>query len=179
MKKLIISLLVISLLPTLVHANGDPVITYSAGIRSCNPIPLKVTEVQVAREDLTIDIAFPYTSVHVTYRLKNNSNKDIHVDYGFPVDFSGKADGPSGYVGNEWNESIHEVGVADRAVRSIKFRLDGAERPWTRADEVVKTGITYEDEETGKEIEIEEYRLWTYTVLDIPAGETVVLDVEY
>ena len=179
MKKYLLGLLALAILPALAHANGDPVISYSASIRSCNPIPLKVAEVQVVREDLMINIAIPYTSVSVTYRLKNKSDKPIHVDYGFPVDFSGKADGPYGYVGNEWNDSFHEVGVADRAVRNIKFRLDGAERPWTRADEVLKTGITYEDEETGKEIEIEEYRLWTYTVLDIPASETAVLEVEY
>ena len=179
MKKLLFCLLALAFMPALLLANGDPVISYSAGIRSCNPIPLKVSEVQVVREDLKIDIAIPFTSVSVTYRLKNNSGKDIHVDYGFPVDFSGKADGPYGFAGNDWNESLQEVGVADRAVRNVKFRLDGAERAWTRADEVVKTGVTYEDEETGKEIEIEEYRLWTYTVLDIPAGETVVLEVEY
>jgi len=179
MKKILLSLLTLALLPAMAHANGDPVISYSASIRSCNPIPLKVTEVQVVREDLDISIAIPYSAVRVAYRLKNNSGKDIHVDYGFPVDFSGKADGPYGFDGNDMNESLQEVGVADRAVRNVRFRLDGAERPWTRADEVVKTGITYEDEETGQSIEIEEYRLWTYTVLDIPAGETVVLEVEY
>ena len=179
MKKILLTIMALAILPALVHANGDPVISYSAGIRSCNPIPLKVTEVQVVREDLVIDIDIPYSSVRVTYRLKNNSGKDIHVDYGFPVDFSGKAAGPYGFEGNDWNESLQEVGVADRAVRSVKFRLDGAERSWTRADEVVKTGAVYEDEETGENIEIEEYRLWTYTVLDIPAGETVVLEVEY
>ena len=71
------------------------------------------------------------------------------------------------------------MGVADRAVRAVKFQLDGTELPWSRADEVVKTGETYEDEETGEIVEINRYRLWTYTVLDIPAGETVVMQVDY
>ena len=99
MKKYFFTLLVLSFLPALLHANGDPVISYSANIRSCNPIPLKVTEVQVVREDLDINIAIPYTTVRVAYRLKNNAKKPIHVDYGFPVDFSGKATGDYGFVG--------------------------------------------------------------------------------
>ena len=179
MKRILLSLLVLAFLPALSHANGDPVISYSAGIRSCNPIPLKVTDVQVVREDLDISIAFPYSTVRVAYRLKNNSNKPIHVDYGFPVDFSGKADGPHAFVGDDMNEDLYETGVVDRAVRSVKFRLDGAELPWTHSDEVVKTGEVYEDDETGEEVELEVFRLWTYTVLDIPAGETVVLQVDY
>ena len=179
MKKYFFLLLVFAFLPVLLHANGDPVISYSAWIRSCNPIPLKVTEVQVVREDLDINVGMPFTSVRVAYRLKNNSKKPIHVDYGFPVDFGGTAKGDYGFEGDDMTEDLHEVGVADRAVRSIKFQLDGAELPWTRSDEVVKTGEVYEDEDTGEQVEITRYRLWTYTVLDIPAGETVVLQVDY
>lgn len=179
MKKLLFTFLLLVSLPLLLHANGDPVISYSAGIRSCNPIPLKVTDVQVVREDLDINVALPYSTVRVAYRLKNNSGKPIHVDYGFPVDFTGKASGDYGFKGDDMTEDLYEVGVADRSVRAIKFRLDGKELPWTRSDEVVKTGEVYEDEETGEKIEITVYRLWTYTVLDIPAGETVVLQVDY
>ena len=101
------------------------------------------------------------------------------MDYGFPVDFNGKADGPHGFEGDEMTEDLYEVGVADRAVRNIRFRLDGADLTWTRSDEVVKTGEKYEDEETGEIYEPQVYRLWTYTVLDIPAGQTVVLEVSY
>ena len=179
MKKYFFTLLVLAFLPALLQANGDPVISYSANIRSCNPIPLKVTEVQVVREDLDINVALPYTTVRVAYRLKNNSKKPIHVDYGFPVDFSAKAGDDYGFEGDDMSESLYEVGVADRAVRKIKFLLDGKELPWTSADEVVKTGEVFEDEETGEKIEPEMYRLWTYTVLDIPAGGTVVLQVDY
>lgn len=179
MKKFFLSLLAVVFLPTLLLANGDPVISYSAWIRSCNPIPLKVTEVQVVREDLDINVGLPFTSVRVAYRLKNNSNKPIHVDYGFPVDFGGTAKGAYGFEGDDMTEDLHEVGVADRAIRGIKFQLDGTELSWTRSDEVVKTGEVYEDEDTGEQVEITRYRLWTYTVLDIPAGETVVLQVDY
>lgn len=179
MKKHLFSLLALAFLPALLLANGDPVISYSAWIRSCNPVPRKVTEVQVVREDLDINVGIPFTSVKVAYRLKNNSDKPIHVDYGFPVDFGGTAKGPYGFKDDDMTEDLYEVGVADRAVRGIKFRLDGAELPWTRADEVVKTGEIYEDEDTGQQVEITRYRLWTYTVLDLPAGETVVLQVDY
>ncbi|MBR3065269.1 MAG: hypothetical protein IKG90_06445 [Bacteroidales bacterium] len=179
MKRYLLPLLALAFLPSLLHANGDPVISYSARIRSCNPIPLKVTEVQVVREDLDINVALPFTTVRVAYRLKNNSKKAIHVDYGFPVDFSEIAKGAYGFEGDEISEDLYEVGVADRAVRAVKFQLDGTELPWSRSDEVVKTGETYEDEETGEIVEINRYRLWTYTVLDIPAGETVVMQVDY
>ena len=179
MKKYFFTLLVLAFLPALLFANGDPVISYSANIRSCNPIPLKVTEVQVVREDLDINVALPYATVRVAYRLKNNSREPIHVDYGFPVDFFGRAAGDYGFEGDDMSEDLYEVGVADRSVRSIKFLLDGKELPWTRSDEVVKTGEAYEDEETGETIEPEMYRLWTYTVLDIPSGGTVVLEVDY
>lgn len=179
MKRYLLPLLALAFLPALLHANGDPVISYSARVRSCNPIPLKVTEVQVVREDLDINVALPFTTVRVAYRLKNNSQKAIHVDYGFPVDFSETAKGAYGFEGDEISEDLYEVGVADRAVRAVKFQLDGTELPWSRSDEVVKTGETYEDEETGEIFEINRYRLWTYTVLDIPAGETVVMQVDY
>lgn len=179
MKKYLFPLMLLAFVPALLHANGDPVISYSAHIRSCNPVPLKVTDVQVVREDLEISVSIPYSAVRVAYRLKNNSNKPIHVDYGFPVDFSGQAAGDEGFIGDEMSEDLYETGVAGRAVRDIKFQLDGVELPWTRADEVAKTGEVYEDEETGETVEIEVYRLWTYTVLDIPAGGTVVLQVDY
>ena len=179
MKKLLLTLLAIAFAPALLHANGDPVISYSAHIRSCNPIPLKVTDVQVVREDLEISVSIPYSAVRVAYRLKNNSKGPIHVDYGFPIDFAGKADGPHGFVGDDMSEDLYEVGVADRAVRNIRFRLDGTELKWTRANEVAKTGDVYEDEDTGETVELTVYRLWTYTVLDIPASETAVLEVEY
>ena len=176
MKKIFLTLLALVAMPLFVLANGDPVISYSASIRSCNPVPLKVSDVQVVREDLRIDVKLPYTSVKVSYRLKNSSANPIHVDYGFPVDFDGRADETQGYDGNEWSESMSEVGVAGRAVRDVHFRLDGAELPWTRSDSVVKLDeFEYEDETYI----IDVCRLWTYTVLDIPAGATVTLEVNY
>lgn len=178
MKKTLVSLLALLVLPWLSLANGDPVISYSANIRSCNPVPLKVAEVQVVREDLNIDVKLPYTHVRVAYNLRNSSAAPIHVDYGFPVDFSGKLGEKEGYSGNEWNESIHESGISGRAVRDVHFRLDGRELEWTRSDSIVKTGYTYEDI-NGETVEEELYRLWTYTVLDIPVGATVTLEVDY
>ena len=76
MKRYLLPLLALVFLPALLHANGDPVISYSARVRSCNPIPLKVTEVQVVREDLDINVALPFTTVRVAYRLKNNSKSE-------------------------------------------------------------------------------------------------------
>ena len=177
MKRSLLSLLALALCPFLLHANGDPVISYSANIRSCNPVPLKVADVQVVREDLRIDVKLPYTSVKVSYRLKNSSANPIHVDYGFPVDFDGRVDNPEGYDGYGWSESLQETGIAGRAVRDVHFRLDGAELPWTRSDTIVKLD-EFEDED-GETVVIDVCRLWTYTVLDIPAGATATLEVSY
>ncbi|MBQ9661271.1 MAG: hypothetical protein IJV37_08470 [Bacteroidales bacterium] len=177
MKKYLFSLLALLALPLLLHANGDPVISYSAAIRSCNPVPLKVSDVQVVREDLNIKVKLPYTEVRVAYRLKNASAGPIHVDYGFPIDFDGDMADEAGFDKGGEYESLHERGLKGRAVRDVHFRLDGKELPWTRSDSIVKTD-SYEDED-GRTVDIEVCRLWTYTVLDIPAGATVSLEVDY
>ena len=177
MKRVLFSLFVCLALPWLTRANGDPVISYSASIRSCNPVPLKVADVQVVREDLTIKMKLPYSEVKVAYRLRNASSQPIHVDYGFPVDFSDTMTNPASFKGSDWNDSLSETGIGARAVRDVHFRLDGRELDWTNADSIVKLD-EYEDEE-GNMVDIKVCRLWTYTVLDIPAGATVTLEVSY
>ncbi len=180
MKKLIITLFIGLTFAPCIRANGDPVIAYSANIRSCNPVPLKVSEVQVVREDLNIRVRIPYTEVSVVYRLKNSSATPIHVDYGFPVDYGEDKDSaPGTFTTDEWSASLAEAGVRGRAVRDVHFRLDGRELTWTHADEIVKLDESYVDEETGETVELKCNRLWTYTVLDIPAGATVTLEVDY
>lgn len=178
MKRFLLSLLALAALPALLHANGDPVIAYSAAIRSSNPIPLKVTRVQVEREDLNIKVMQPYTEVSVVYRLRNASAEPIHVDYGFPVDFNGYIGQNEGFEESDYSESLFEKGVDSRAVRDIRFRLDGKELPWTHSDEFVVVD-QYIDEESGNMVYYNQCRLWTYTVLDIPAGATVTLEVGY
>ena len=160
------------LLSAVAHANGDPVLSYSANVLSSNPVPLKVSEVEVAREDLSIKVKLPYSSVLVKYTLKNSSAKDIHVDYGFPVDFSGTFDAPHAFVNDDWTESLSEDGISSLAVKDISFSLNGKSLAWKHSNTVVKTGESYYDEELEKTIEPKMCRLWTYTVLDIPAGET-------
>lgn len=167
------------LLPSAAFANGDPVLSYSASIRSCNPVPLKVSEVEVAREDLSIKIALPYSRVLVKYTLKNSSAKDIHVDYGFPVDFVGSFNAPHGFVMDYWTESLSEDGIAGLAVKDISFALDGKKLDWQHSDTVYKTEEPYYDEELEMTVEPSMCRLWTYTVLDIPAGSTVTLEISY
>lgn len=177
MKRIVLSLLALAA-SVVALANGDPVISYSAFIRSSNPVPLKVSEVQVVREDLSIKLGLPYTEVSVVYQLRNSSLKPIHVDYGFPIDFSGAFGQKEGFDGDEYGESLYEVGIEKRAVRDIHFRLDGRELSWERADEVV-TDEGYLDEESGMMVYTNSCRLWTYTVLDIAPGRTVTLEVSY
>lgn len=178
MKRILSLLLALVVAPALLLANGDPVISYSAFIRSCNPVPLKVSEVQVVREDLGIKLGLPYTEVSVAYQLRNSSLKPIHVDYGFPIDFSGAFGQKEGFVGDEYGESLYERGIEKRAVRDIHFRLDGKELSWERANDVISEE-GYIDEESGMMVYINSCRLWTYTVLDIAPGKTVTLEVSY
>ena len=84
MKRSLLCLLVLAICPVLLHANGDPV-------------PPKVSDVQVVREDLRIDVKLPYTNVKVACRLKDSSADPIHADYGFPVDFDGRMDDAPGF----------------------------------------------------------------------------------
>lgn len=178
MKRFLFFMLALAALPTLLRANGDPVISYSAYIRSCNPVPLKVSEVQVVRENLDVKLMVPYTGVSVAYLLRNSSSKPIHVDYGFPIDFSGAFGQKEGFEGNEYSESLSEVGIEKRAVRDVHFRLDGRELSWKRAEDVIVVD-EYIDDESGMTVYVNNCRLWTYTVLDIPAGATVKLEVSY
>lgn len=176
--KRILSLFLALAASVVAQANGDPVISYSAFIRSSNPVPLKVSEVRVVREDLNIKLGLPYTEVSVAYQLRNTTLKPIHVDYGFPIDFRGAFGQKEGFDGGEYGESLYEVGIENRAVRDIHFRLDGRELSWERADDVISEE-GYIDEESGMMVYINSCRLWTYTVLDIPAGKTVSLEVNY
>ena len=98
MKRSLLCLLVLAICPVLLHANGDPV-------------PPKVSDVQVVREDLRIDVKLPCTNVKVAYRLKDSSADPIHADYGFPVDFDGRMDDAPGFSGDVWSASLSEVGV--------------------------------------------------------------------
>lgn len=167
-------------LPSVARANGDPVISYSANIRSCNPVPLKVSEVQIVREDLNIKLMVPYTDVTVKYRLKNNSARSFSIDYGFPLDFTGKPGDPHDFkYGDDWSESRTERGIADKAVRDIRFFLDGRELAWTRADAVVTEESTYEDEDMGTCISPAVSRLWSYTAFEIPSHAEVELEIRY
>ena len=178
MKRFLLFLLAFAAVPVLMHANGDPVISYSASIRSCNPVPMKVSEVQVVREDLNVKLMVPYTEVSVAYRLRNSSSGPIHVDYGFPIDFSGAFGQKEGFEDDEYTESLYERGIEKRAVRDVHFRLDGRELSWDRAQDVIVVD-EYMDDESGMMVYVNNCRLWTYTVLDIPAGATVTLEVSY
>ena len=106
MKRSLLCLLVLAICPVLLHANGDPV-------------PPKVSDVQVVREDLRIDVKLPCTNVKVAYRLKDSSADPIHADYGFPVDFDGRMDDAPGFSGDEWSESLSEVGVAGTRYKDL------------------------------------------------------------
>ena len=109
MKRLLFVLIFAVALPLSASANGDPVIGFSSVTRSCNPIPRTIKDVAIVREKLVIQLGIPYTTVTVDYTLKNNSAKEIKdIDYGFPIDYVGSPKEKSGFVGDDWNESIYE-----------------------------------------------------------------------
>ena len=180
MKKLIVPALVAALLaPVAAYANGDPVISYSAIIRSSNPVPLKVTEVQIVKESLDIKLGIPFASVEATYILRNNSSKDLHIDYGFPVDYTGRKGEKPYFYGDPWNESLYEGGLRSSEYPDVfYFSLDDKGLPKYTSDEVLKEPEVYSDDEIEYTTEPVS-RVWNYTSFDIPAGKDVKLFVRY
>lgn len=180
-KRLTLLLCALVAAPLALLANGDPVMSFSAAVRSCNPVPLKVADVQIVKENLDINMGIPYTTVTVNYTLKNNAAKDLSMDYGFPVDFYGRYDQPMTWVGSDpYSESVMEVGMREKDVPyTANFRLNGKLLTCQRSSMILHDPEVYKDEEDMEWTNPSISRLWYYTHLDIPAGEEATLEVRY
>ena len=169
------------LVPQLSRANGDPVVSWSASIRACNPVPRQVSDVQIVKEDLQIDLGIPYATVTVRYRLRNKFPKAYHIDYGFPIDFDGRYYED---VSFEWTddvgESLCETGLRKRDMpETAFFALNGKRLDSKKSSEILRQPEVYKDENGISTFAPAVSRIWNYTAFDIPAGSEVELMVKY
>ena len=178
---LIAAILAATLIPMTASANGDPVIEYSAVMRSANPVPMTISEISLVSEKLTITPGVPYTRVDVEYTLRNDSGKDFpKINYGFPIDYRGGKDRVFFYD-DGITECIYEAGWYDKNIKDIRFSLDGNALEWTSSDEVVQAPH-HVDEGPDVEVAYDDpgvSRLWTYTSFGVKAHSTAVLKVSY
>lgn len=206
MKKTVLAILFL-LSSSLLWANGDPVATFSAMTLSRTPVAVHVPEVQLMQESLEITPMGTYTHVHVTYLLRNTSNKHFrNLHYGFPIDYIGS--GPARWgEDNPFTESEREIGWRDSYIRNVAFTLNNNMLPWQcSADTMLsapKPILTKEEEKADTTGELWEnrvsqlffsenadattyrqliygiYRRWFYTALNIAPNQAVTLEVDY
>lgn len=196
------------LLPSLLWANGDPVASFSAMTLSRTPVAVHVPEVQLMQESLEITPMGTYTHVHVTYLLRNTSNKHFsNLHYGFPIDYIGSGAARWGEGDYPLGESVGEIGWRDSYIRNVAFTLNNNMLQWhCSADtmlSVPKPILTEEEKKadsTGElwQTRVEQlfeiddndvsiyrqniygvYRRWFYTILNIAPNQAVTLEVDY
>ena len=188
-------------------ANGDPVAVTSAITLSSSPVAVHVPEVQILNEQVKFVPNGKHTDVVVRYLLQNQSKKDFkELPYGFPIDYYGTGEARWGWV-DDYSESRRAIGWRNDYVQNVVFSLDGRQLPWQCSkDTVIKpsqkviafdlqvdlepdSADTYSQaliqklyKEWGEELWFHTNpvsRRWFYTRLDIPAGQTVMLEVRY
>ena len=199
--------LLLSLSLAVAFANGDPVAVTSAITLSSSPVAVHVPEVQILNEQVKFVPNGKHTDVMVRYLLQNQSKKDFkELPYGFPIDYYGTGEARWGWV-DDYSESRRAIGWRDDYVQNVVFSLDGRQLPWQCSkDTVIKpsqkviafdlqvdlepdSADTYSHaliqklyKEWGEELWFHTNpisRRWFYTRLDIPAGQTVMLEVRY
>lgn len=188
-------------------ANGDPVDQISALTRSANPVARPIPDIYVINEKLSVQVG-TLTTVKVQYLLWNKSDKDYtDIDYGFPIDYAGggKDLENSALYGDLITESRSTAGWQDRYIRGISFFANGNLLPFQASDEetVIEPAAAFADLKKQMEgdewwlegdgdgadgmAEYEEHNLkyggtfrrWFYTRFSVPAGKTVLLEVNY
>ena len=127
-------------------ANGDPTLEYCALMLTKTPVSRHIPEVQIVGEHIDFELLDRYTHVHVTYTLKNNSDKEFkNIAYGFPVDWKGEG-------GLHWKddyifERMEQFGWSDDYVRDFSMRIDGKRlKSMCSGDTLLKKGRTLGEE---------------------------------
>lgn len=140
-------------------ANGDPVVKYSSVNRVANPEPLSISEIRIVDESVKITHEDGYNCFDVTYRFRNDSDKDFpEIHYGFPIDYLVADEQESaGFRFADKREDIYATGWNDRLIKDVEFLFDSRGLPFHSARESVR--------EAGYKVEPYDY-----------VGETVVMD---
>lgn len=167
------------MISNLVFANGDPVIHYSSILKAGNPIPRKITDIQIVKENLYIQPDGIYTHVKVEYVLYNKSDKDYtDIDYGFPIDYTGTT--KWGFEGDYYSESLYEIGWSEQNIKNVAFFLDGKYLPNSSSDTIVDAPrMEYNEEIDSTVLTTGISRKWYYTHLQIKSKKSSKLTVTY
>lgn len=168
-----------------VHANGDPVAAFSSINRVANPEPLSISEIRIEREQVNISHIDGYNCFDVTYKFKNESNKDFpEIHYGFPIDYV-IADEQETYMfgpDNYFSESITEKGWNEILIKDIAFIFNGETLPFHSAKESVKEAGYYVDTDDfhTDSIPIDAInRRWFYTKFAMQPHSEATFNVRY
>ena len=81
----LLTILILTIVYQVSYSNGGP-IDGSIVQKSGNIKLINRNDIEIIREDLSIEIAGDYCYVHVIYTFKNHGSES-NVKYGFPVDF--------------------------------------------------------------------------------------------
>lgn len=124
MKRKTIMLLASLMVVTAMWANGDPTVSYCALTLSKAPVSRHIPEVQIVDEKIVFEPRDRCTHVHVTYKLRNKSDKTFKdIAYGFPIDWEGK--GRLHWKESEYFEDIMQIGWSDDYVRDFSMTING------------------------------------------------------
>ena len=162
-----------------VFANGDPIVSYSSILKTGNPIPRTIADIQLLKENVYIQPLGIYTRIEVTYLLYNHSNTNYNdINYGFPIDY--EDDDKNIFISDDFSESIYEIGWNKDNIKDMTFSVDGIALIIQGSSEVIKPyqrlfNVEYDDSVTVNM----ESRRWFYTHFSIPAQKTVELKISY
>ena len=163
MKKIICLLLFGGFIQTVVLSNGGPV-DYSSVISTGDMRFMNYTNVELLKENLSINILGEYCEVIVEYTLENKSdysNDTIH--YGFPIDFVRDED-----TGDfSWNESNVSNLIFQQGNKILKYKQ---QIDYSIFTDTIKD---YDDQPMLKR------RKWYLTNIIIGKGATETLRVSY
>ena len=163
-------------------ANGSPVTKYSSINRLANPEPLSINEIYIVNEQVNISHVDGYNCFDITYKLRNESDKNFpDIDYGFPIDYlvADSLETPT-FVDDEITEKISERGWNDELIKDVVFTFNGKQLSHHISKESVSAA--YYDTETfgGDSILVDAViRRWFYTIFKMGPREEAVLNVRY
>jgi len=147
--------------PALCFANGGPV-DGSNILATGGMAPLGVPDVALVSEELTFTPDGDWMDVQAVYTL-HNTGPAVSLDYAFPVEYAGLMTdyGESAWVPSE--------------LPTFRMTADGRALDVSILDD--PEGFTVEIEELGETMQ--GLRKWYTSTLELSAGETVVLCVQY
>ncbi len=185
-KRLLFFILLIMTLSYRLFANGDPVISYSSINRVANPEPLSISEIKIIHEQINITHVDGYNCFDITYRFKNDSDKDFpEIHYGFPIDYLVSDEQETYTLSSDYfTESMYETGWCDKLIKDISFQFNNTELQFHYAKESMREAgykvKIYDNGELEDSIPIDAVnRRWFYTKFSMTPKSEATFKVQY